>query len=791
VTSVSRERCGGNESAPKVSTTWHSYCTLATLVPELAAFTVSSAVAESPQVHYLCRPLLVAVVTAVLLFAVRPAMAQQSGGGASGSSPPLQQIDVVVGLRWRDPEELERLLRGLIDRDSPHYQRYLSSAEFARRFAPSVETIEAVTRVLLEKGLVVIEVSPSRLFLQASGWVQDLAATRADLLSELRALTDEQRLYFYVEMGSSAAGDGGGAAGDGAVEMQPPTHAPMFAPHVEPAFSPADLAAAYGFNAVYARGITGSTDRGSTIAIATAYGFDRNDLTRFWADAAISRTADDIELLWVDRPNDTAHIETTIDVQWASSLAPTAPVLVYASAEASAHGFLRVYDRIVSDNRAAVMTTSWGVCEQQLSRTYLEQAHILFQRAAAQGITVLAASGDRGTDDCETGGLSVDFPAADPYVLAVGGTRLRNDGVFANEVAWMGSGGGTSMIWPAPPWQMHPSSYRVLADVALQADPSPGFLSRFDGRALVLGGTSLAAPAWAALLALVNQGRADHANAPLGVAAPALCEVARADDLPQRPFRDISGGSNGGFFAIPGWDFPTGWGTPRAPILVDALTAWSPPPLSTPHVERSVFLTPAHAGAGEMRAQFFRECARTAFRLHGRGLAPGNYVVSFGLAPVATFTVGPSGRTALTVRAADPRGADITVVRLGAGTAFSAHFSVTPQPNTRVAVELSSTGAIGGATGLALYERRRGRERFTVRVQNLPSGIYGLRLGTTVVAPLTVTADRSATRLTFSLSRALGGPDPVNPLCDSISVIRNGTAVLRGERGARDTVLCP
>ena len=86
-------------------------------------------------------------------------------------------------------------------------------------------------------------------------------------------------------------------------------------------------------------------------------------------------------------------METTLDVEWASSMAPGARVLVYAGSDAISTTLLRIYDRIVTDNRAAVLTTSWGRCETDYPRSYLAVDAVLL-RAAAQGITVIAASGD-------------------------------------------------------------------------------------------------------------------------------------------------------------------------------------------------------------------------------------------------------------------------------------------------------------------------------------------------------------------------------------------------------------
>lgn len=701
-----------------------------------------------------------------------------------------QRIDVVVGLRWRDQAALEELLRGLPDPDSPYYRRYLTTAEFQTHFAPTAETIEATRIVLRDHGLAVVEVSPSGLFLSATGWVTDVTETRNALLSALRSLTQEVRLYFFLTIPNAEGGGEGSGAGEEETELRPPLQVVTLQKRAaESAFTPADIARAYGFDALYERGLDGQRSRSATIAIATAHGFLREDVRRFWSEHGIQRSDEDVELVWVGEPNDSIHLESTVDVQWASALAPESPIIVYAAPEPTTHGFLKIYDRVTSENRAAIMVTSWGACEKQLSLTYLEQAHILFQRAAAQGITVIAASGDRGSDDCRDGETSVDFPASDPNVLAVGGTTLRNDGVFASERAWAGSGGGTSTIWAAPAWQMDPSPKRVLADVAFHADPSPGFVSRYEDRPLVVGGTSLGAPSWAALLALANEARVDVEGVPLGAAGPTLCEAAAMQTLSGSPFLDVTNGDNGAFASATGWDFPTGWGRPRAPALVEAVAYYVPTELALGRAERAILLTPARKEDGGLRVQLFRHCARTMVRLQGRGLAAGDYEVTFNGMRVASFTMTEPGRAVVTVRGVDPRGAGITVTRDGA-LVFGGHFPATDEHSTRVAVDLDSTGMYADASGLALYQRRRGRERFTVRVRNLLPGVYDLSLGGSVVAPLTVPEGQTSGQVSFNILGALGGYRPNNPVCDSISILRDGATVLRTGSEARGADIC-
>ncbi|KAF7964059.1 hypothetical protein AWV80_02685 [Cupriavidus sp. UYMU48A] len=134
------------------------------------------------------------------------------------------------------------------------------------------------------------------------------------------------------------------------------------------------------------------------------------------------------------------------------------------------------------------------------------------------------ATGDDGAEaQLKDGRAHVNFPATSPYVLAVGGTTLHvaastRGGTHVNEVVWnsgpgSGTGGGISDITPRPPWQdgivppsINPGHFagRGIPDVAADADPQTGYFIMSGGRYGVVGGTSAAAPVWAALLARAN-----------------------------------------------------------------------------------------------------------------------------------------------------------------------------------------------------------------------------------------------------------------------------------------------
>jgi subtilase family serine protease len=208
---------------------------------------------------------------------------------------------------------------------------------------------------------------------------------------------------------------------------------------------------------------------------------------------------------------------------------------------------------------------SWGGGEFSTESSY--DGH--FQ---PNNVVFTASSGDSGN--------GVEYPAASPYVLAVGGTtlRLNADGSYSSETAWSGSGGGISQDEGTPVWQLgvNPSKGRGVPDVAYDADPATGFSVydsvRYQGQSgwFQVGGTSAGAPQWAAFIAIVDSGRVTAQKPVLGGSSSIYS--AKASD-----FNDITSGSNGTCGSVcsaaSGYDYVTGLGSPMAVKLYNDLLA--------------------------------------------------------------------------------------------------------------------------------------------------------------------------------------------------------------------------
>lgn len=279
--------------------------------------------------------------------------------------------------------------------------------------------------------------------------------------------------------------------------------------------------------------------------------------------------------------------EVALDIEVAGAVAPGVKIAVYFAPNTDA-GFLNAITTAIHDtqNKPSVLSISWGAAEIQWTTQAMKAMDRAFQDAAAVGVTICAAAGDRGSADGVNDGLvHVDFPASSPFVLGCGGTRLEGSGhKITREVVWnegpdSSTGGGVSDVFDVPTWQsaanVPPSANpggrigRGVPDVGGDADPATGYHVLVDGQQAVIGGTSAVAPLWAGLIALMNQ----QLGHPVGFINPALYHLSTSS----RAFHDIKVGNNessseqGAYVAQSGWDPCTGLGSPNGIKLLTAL----------------------------------------------------------------------------------------------------------------------------------------------------------------------------------------------------------------------------
>jgi hypothetical protein len=334
-------------------------------------------------------------------------------------------------------------------------------------------------------------------------------------------------------------------------------------------YTPAQIRHAYGFDQV---SYTGS---GTTIAIVDAFDDPNiaNDLHQFdlrfgLADPTFTRvnqsggsTPPSADGGWAS--------EIALDVEWAHAIAPGANILLVEANDNSFTNLLTAVRFAAAQPGVVAVSMSWGGGEFS-GETSFDSS---FQTPAGHaGVTFVASSGDAGAP--------ASYPAASPNVLAVGGTTLQLDssGNILGESAWSGSGGGLSAVEAQPAYQKgvvtQSSTQRANPDVSYDADPNTGFPvydSFNNGTAAPwsqFGGTSDAAPQWAALIALADQGRIQAGLGSLdgpGQTLPKLYALSAAD------FHDITSGSSAGSPvepAGPGYDLATGRGDPVANLVI-------------------------------------------------------------------------------------------------------------------------------------------------------------------------------------------------------------------------------
>ncbi len=289
---------------------------------------------------------------------------------------------------------------------------------------------------------------------------------------------------------------------------------------------------------------------------------------------ALTATAPAINKSWVT--------EISLDVEWAHAIAPLARI-VLVEAQSSAVPDLMAAVALANRMGPGIVSMSFGAAEFAYSSMQFWGAPL-----AAAGMSYVAASGD--------GGSQVNWPAVDAHVLAVGGTTLAWNGAVRSETVWTSTGGAISKQVPVPSYQASitkpgdPTStsaprFRGTSDVAFNANPYSGQYtyvtpsSATGGAGWVsAGGTSLAAPQWAGLLAVGNAVRAAGGKAGLGLVQTKLYgNIAAVPGSYASSFTDVTSGSNGSCGAMctarSGYDLPTGLGSPNSVNLLNALSS--------------------------------------------------------------------------------------------------------------------------------------------------------------------------------------------------------------------------
>ena len=732
------------------------------------------------------------------------------GAQAVGAVAQATNLRATVTLAPRDPAALAVYAQAVSDPDSPSYHQYLTVAEFAQRFGPSPRQVDAVRASLGARGVPVGALSPNGLALSVSAPAADLAtafqtsferyrlpggqiayantsapAIAASLTGTVQSIVGLDNLNTLDSSGpvpapvagsrSASSGASRVAAAGSAATPQIVTGGPQPCAAASTAaarfgsYTADKLASAYRFSGAYGAGDRGG---GVTVALVELEPYQTSDLTAYQACYGTSTAVTNVAVDGGVTPGRGTG-EAALDIEDVVGLAPQANILVYEGPNSGA-GAYDTYNAIISQNRARVISTSWGLCEASLGAGTAVAENTLFQEAAVQGQSIFAASGDTGADDCRTGtGPAVDDPAGQPYVTGVGGTTLSSPGPPPTEVAWgdgtAAGGGGVSSLWPMPSYQAsapaslgvinarstgapcHSSGYcREVPDVSADADPNTGYEIYWNGGWRSFGGTSAAAPTWAALAVLADASSACTGTT-VGFANGAIYRAAAAGY--RSSFNDITSGSNSangvpGFAALAGYDMASGLGSPSSLTAAlcgsaDTVTVANPGPQSATQSTATSLQLQATSSAGT--AMTFAASNLPS----GLAINPATGLITGTPTATGTWTVSAS--------ASDASSSTGTTAFVWSVTAASAAPASPAGPRTAatapvvtVATPAAQSGRVGVARRLQIYATATGPSiALAYSARGLPAGLRinalsGLISGTpTRAARTTVTVQVS------------------------------------------------
>ncbi|HUZ20615.1 MAG TPA: protease pro-enzyme activation domain-containing protein [Acidimicrobiales bacterium] len=570
-----------------------------------------------------------------------------SGAASLGAPAPSTTLELDVVLRPRRSAELAALVSAVSTPGSSRYHHYLRRGEFARRFGASAAAVRAVERRLRAVGLTPTGVSADRLAVHVTADAAQVARAFATPLLRYR-LGSGADVFANVEaprLPAAIARDVVGVLGLDSLSSLAPVGldhlvarpavraagtAPRLVAHAGPTptasctqsvqsaqagYTADQIAGAYGLDGLYS---TGDLGAGTTVAVIEFAGYVSSDIASY-ASCYGGSIASNVTAVPVDNgPGNydaPSAVEAELDIEDVLGLAPAARILVYEApnngGDPSGSAAYDAYAAAVNADLAQVISTSWGGCEAQTGQNAATAESALFEQAALQGQSVVAASGDSGSEDCynplsSSGSkrLAVDDPASQPYVTGVGGTTLAI-GSTPQDTVWNtqsgtqalgepgAGGGGVSSLWPMPTYQSSaPASLNVVnsysttggcgaaggcrevPDVSADAGApyaiycTEGQFQCAPGGWTSLGGTSAAAPTFAAILALADASAACAAAGPVGFANPALYAIADGNGYASA-FNDVTQGNNdltgtngGQYEAGPGYDLASGLGTP-------------------------------------------------------------------------------------------------------------------------------------------------------------------------------------------------------------------------------------
>ncbi len=528
-----------------------------------------------------------------------------------GRLPANQTVRLELVLALRHQPELENFLHELYVPSSASYRKFLTVEEFTERFGPSQEDYDAVVRFATENGFTVKSTSRNRLNIGVTASVASIEKAFHVTMGVYQHPTEKRTFYapdreplvnLPFRLWRIAGLDNYSIPRPALVHRDAPVQRAAVKSNASTGSGPSASFLGSDMRAAYYGGTT-LTGAGQSLGLLEYFGTDLDDLNTYYAN--IGQTLNvPITLLSTDGASTTCYAyqpcddtEQNLDMTQALGMAPGLDSLVVYIGKTDA-AILNSMATASPLNAQLSASWSWGPPDPLTDDPY-------FQEFAAQGQNFFVASGDCGAwtvsdyYDCEE---SSAFPADDAYVTSVGGTWLVTSGPagpWSSETAWEFSGGGVSELggYPTagtviPSWQAATAagcatyegypycsqSLRNGPDVAAEANWDFYTCADQNGcMANYYGGTSFAAPMWAAYLALANQQAVSNGQPVFGFINPGLYNIGLGSYY-NNDFHDITlqylEGGPFDFLSYPptvGYDLVTGWGSPNQSNLIQAL----------------------------------------------------------------------------------------------------------------------------------------------------------------------------------------------------------------------------
>jgi subtilase family serine protease len=515
-----------------------------------------------------------------------PARAVRVGAVAADTAMHLD-----VALRVPDQAALNTFLAGLANRTSPFFHHFLKPGQFGQVFGPSLSQVATVEQALRAAGLTPGPVTSDRLSIPVTatartverafrvGLVQyrlpggrvafantaapKLAAAATPLVSAILGLNDlgvSQPMISQPKPLAVATAPGRAAPKASAVGPRACAAARQTASSYG-GYTASQLAGYYLMSPLYGRGDLG---QGVRVALAEIGPDLTSDIAAYEKCYGINTA---VGYTQVDGGAGTGSgapaPESALDIEDVAGLAPDVSIDVY-QAPSTDSGVYDMFRDVISADRDQVVSASFGECEEVIAADdpgFFKALTTVLGVAAAQGQTVFASTGDDGSSGCwdSDGDDTPDdnYPASSPEVIGVGGTTIvggHGQTVWNESADQVGAaGGGDSIAWCMPSYQYQTAvpgviGYlsttgagcksankggftREIPDVSADADPESGYAIYAAGQWEVVGGTSAAAPLWAAVAALTDSSPfcADYGSGPAGVLPPGLYGMMAVD----------------------------------------------------------------------------------------------------------------------------------------------------------------------------------------------------------------------------------------------------------------------